>query len=156
MGADEITAPTPISAVSRKTHGAAGTFDIDLPLAGPVGVEDRSGGATNDYQVVVTFASNVSVSSAVVSAGTGSVSSATGSGTNILTVNLTGVTNAQYITIGLNCVDDGLGASGNVAVTMGVLIGDVRRPRLCQQRRHANSQKPLWSKSPLRAPLRWT
>ena len=40
-------------------------------------------------------------------------------------MNLTGVANAQKITIGLNCVDNGLGASGDVAVTMGVLLGDV-------------------------------
>src|SRR5205807_4041157 len=42
-------APVPSSAVSRKVHGAAGTFDVPLPLTGNVGVECRSGGATNDY-----------------------------------------------------------------------------------------------------------
>ena len=41
--------PTPVSAASRKTHGAAGTFDVPLPLTGNVGVECRSGGATNGY-----------------------------------------------------------------------------------------------------------
>ena len=34
----------PTSVVSRKTHGAAGNFDIDLPLAGSAGIECRSGG----------------------------------------------------------------------------------------------------------------
>ncbi len=34
------------SAVSRKTHGAAGTFDINLPLSGTVGVECSLGGGT--------------------------------------------------------------------------------------------------------------
>src|SRR5205814_9923252 len=29
--------PVPVSAVSTKTHGAAGTFDIDLPLTGNPG-----------------------------------------------------------------------------------------------------------------------
>src|SRR2546428_7715051 len=48
-----IQAPAPcdpltlVSAVSRKTHGAAGTFDIDLPLTGEPGVECRSAGAGN-------------------------------------------------------------------------------------------------------------
>ena len=31
-----------LSAVSRKTHGAAGTFDVPLPLTGPPGVESRT------------------------------------------------------------------------------------------------------------------
>ena len=41
-------APVPTSAVSRKVHGGAGTFDINLPLVpinGAVGIEDRTQGA---------------------------------------------------------------------------------------------------------------
>ena len=41
-------APVPTSAVSRKVHGAAGTFDINLPLvpiSGAVGIEYRQQGA---------------------------------------------------------------------------------------------------------------
>ena len=94
LGADETQAPTAVSAVSRKTHGGAGDFDIDLPSSGPIGIECRSGGATNDYQVVVTFASPVTLGSAAVTVGTGSVAMATVSG-NTITVDLTGVTNAQ-------------------------------------------------------------
>src|SRR5256885_1949692 len=45
----------PMQVVSRKTHGGAGNFDVDLPLNGPPGIECRSGGATNDYQMVVTL-----------------------------------------------------------------------------------------------------
>ncbi len=116
-------APIPTSVVSRRVHGGAGPFDIDLPQTGPVGIECRSGGATNDYQVVVTFAAPVTASGVFLSAGVGSVSSATGSGTNILTVNLTGVTTAQTITVTLTGVSSGAG-SGNVAVSMGVLVGD--------------------------------
>src|SRR5205823_4473616 len=36
--------PTATGAVSRKTHGAAGTFDVNLPLTGTPGIEPRSGG----------------------------------------------------------------------------------------------------------------
>src|SRR4051812_1720826 len=44
------------SAVSRKTHGAAGAFDVPLPLTGPAGVECRAGGgAGGDHMIVVTF-----------------------------------------------------------------------------------------------------
>ena len=39
---------------SRKLHSGA-PFDINLPLTGTSGIECRSGGATNDYQVVFTF-----------------------------------------------------------------------------------------------------
>ena len=40
------------SAVSRKTHGAAGPFDVPLPLSGAPGVECRSGGANGDHTIV--------------------------------------------------------------------------------------------------------
>jgi hypothetical protein len=113
----------PLSAVSRKTHGAAGDFDIDLPLTGVVGVECRSGGATNDYKVIVTFAAPVTFSSAAVNDGTGSVATSSGSGTTTVTVDLTGVTNAQRITIALFGVDDTVN-NGDVGVRMGILIGD--------------------------------
>ncbi len=42
---------------------------------------------------------------------------------NTITVDLTGVTNAQVITVGLNCVSDGVN-SGNMTINMGVLVGD--------------------------------
>ena len=74
------TAPTPTSVVSRKVHGGAGTFDINLPLSGPVGIECRSGGGTNVYQIVVTFASAVTASGASVTGGTGTVDMASGNG----------------------------------------------------------------------------
>jgi hypothetical protein len=116
-------APMAQSAFSRKTHGAAGTFDIQLPLTGNVGVECRSGGATNDYQMIISFATSVTVGSASVTSGTGSVSSFSVSGSQV-TVNLTGVTNVQRITVTLFNVSDGT-HMGNVPVSMGVLVGDV-------------------------------
>ena len=114
---------TPTNVVSRKTHGGAGTFDINLPLTGSVGVECRSGGATNDYQMVISFATPVTVGGASVTSGTGSVSSLSVSGSQV-TVNLTGVTNAQRITVTLSNVNDGT-HMGDVPVSMGVLVGDV-------------------------------
>jgi N-acetylneuraminic acid mutarotase len=117
------SAPMAQSAFSRKTHGAAGTFDIPLPLTGNVGIEDRSGGGTNDYQMIINFATTVTVGSASVTSGTGSVSSFSVSGSQV-TVNLTGVTNVQRITVTLFNVNDGA-HMGNVPVSMGVLVGDV-------------------------------
>jgi hypothetical protein len=115
--------PTPTSVVSRKVHGAAGPFDINLPLSAPFGVECRSGGGTNVYQIVVTFASAVTASGASVTAGTGTVTMASGNGTNTITIDLSGVTNAQTITVTLTNVSAGSG-SGNIAIHMGMLIGD--------------------------------
>jgi hypothetical protein len=108
--------------VSRKTHGAAGTFDVDLPSTGLPGIECRSGGSTNAYMLVFTFTNNVSVQNATVTNGVGSVINFTVVG-NVVTVNLTGVTNAQTITVTLNAVSDGTNTS-DVEAAMGVLIGD--------------------------------
>ena len=112
----------PMSAVSRKSHAPAGTFDVNLPLVGVPGVECRSGGGSGNHQVVVTFALPVTLSSASVTAGTGSVSSTTVSGNQVF-VNLTGIANAQTIAITLAGVNDG-SATGNVTVPMSVLLGD--------------------------------
>ncbi|PYL16549.1 MAG: hypothetical protein DMF46_02640 [Verrucomicrobia bacterium] len=116
-------APMAQSAFSRKTHGGAGTFDVPLPLSGDVGVECRTGGATNDYQMIINFETTVTVERASVTSGTGSVSSFSVSGSQV-TVNLTGVTNVQRITVTLHNVNNGT-STGDVPVSMGVLVGDV-------------------------------
>ncbi len=121
------TPPVPISAVSAKTHGAAGVFDVNLPLTGSPGIECRTGGASGNHQMVVTFAAPVSLTSASVTSGSGSVSSTTTSGNSVF-VNLTGVTNAQNITVTLVGVSAG-GNVGNVAVPMAVLEGDTTANR---------------------------
>lgn len=111
-----------VSAVSRRTHGSAGTFDIDLLQTGTPGIECRSGGATNDYSIVFTFVNNISVGAASVTSGTGSVRNFSVAG-NQVTVNLTGVSNAQTIVVTLAGVSDGTN-TGSVQATMGVLVGD--------------------------------
>lgn len=116
------TPPTPSAVVSRKLHNGV-PFDIDLPLTGNVGIECRSGGASNDYQVVLTFAAAVTFNSASITSGTGSVSSSSGSGTTTVTVDLTGVTSAQRITVTLIGLSNASG-TGDLGVPMGVLVGD--------------------------------
>jgi Fibronectin type III domain len=114
------------SAVSRKTHGSAGTFDVDLPLTGTPGIECRTGPTSGNHEVVVTFAAPVTVTSATVTlgpGGTGSVSSKSTSG-NQAVVNLTNVSNAQTLSINLLGVSVG-SSTGNVSVPMSVLLGDV-------------------------------
>jgi hypothetical protein len=123
----------PVSAVSRKAHGPSGAFDIPLPLTGPVGVECRIGGATNDYQIIVNFAGPVTVggspeaqvTSGAAMIGTGGVTnggivSVSGS---MVTIPLTNVANAQRINVTLFGVNDG-SRSGNVVIPMGRLTGD--------------------------------
>jgi hypothetical protein len=114
-------APMASSAFSRRVHGGAGTFDISLPLTGNVGIECRTG---QTDQMIINFATSVTVQSASVTSGTGMVSSFSGSGTSQITVNLTGVTNVQRITVTLHNVNNGT-TTGDVPVSMGVLVGDV-------------------------------
>jgi hypothetical protein len=58
--------------------------------------------------------------------GTGTVFSSSTTGPKQYTVNLTNVSNAQYIQVALNNVVDSAGNSGNVTgPQMGVLVGDV-------------------------------
>ena len=66
----------------------------------------RSGGTTNDYQMIINFMNPVTVGSASVTSGTGSVSSFSVSGSQV-TVNLTGIFNVQTITVTLFNVNDG-------------------------------------------------
>ena len=76
------------------------------------------------YQMIINFATSVTVGSASVTSGTGMVSSFSGSGTSQITVNLSGVTDVQRITMTLHNVNDGT-HTGDVPISMGVLIGDV-------------------------------
>jgi hypothetical protein len=120
----EVVPPiTPTQVVSRKLHGGAGPYDINLPLAGNAGIECRSGGATNDYQLVVSFANPVTLNHASITSGTGSVAGMTGNGTTEVTINLTGVTNAQTINVGLFGVNDGT-ITNDITTQMSILVGD--------------------------------
>jgi autotransporter-associated beta strand protein len=110
-------------AVSRKIHGVAGDFDINLPFRGGPGIESRSGGVNGNHQVVVTFVNPVTLDGAAVSEGTGMVSSITGNGTTVVTVNLTGITNGQRVTLDLVNVNDGT-TTETIPISMGMLIGD--------------------------------
>ncbi|MEY2546245.1 MAG: hypothetical protein QOG48_1362 [Verrucomicrobiota bacterium] len=116
--------PIPTAIVSRKTHGAVGDFDVDLKPPAP-GIECRTGGTNNDFKIVVTFPLPITVNGtpkATVTSGTGTVSNVTVS-SNQVTIDLTGVTNAQRITVTLKTVTDANG-SGDVPINMAVLNGD--------------------------------
>jgi plastocyanin len=135
------SAPMAQSAFSRKTHGGAGTFDIEMPLTGTSGVECRSGGATHDYSLMVNFSGNVTVTgmpqSQVVS-GTGCIGSGGTCDPNgtvsvsgsVVTVPLTNIADVQVINVQINGVNGaGDEPAVNVNIPMGFLIGDVNGNR---------------------------
>jgi hypothetical protein len=126
-----ITTGPLVSVVSRKVHATAGTFDIDLPLTGPRGIECRAPGSTGDagvdYKLIFSFAGAVTSCG---TASTGSVSA--GPAANQCTVKLTGVPNAQYTTVNLTGVNVPTACPafiGNVSGTIGLLLGDTNADR---------------------------
>ncbi len=127
-----------VGAVSRKAHGAAGNFDIALPLTGTAGIECRTDGATNDYTMVVTFSAGVAVTGspqAQVTSGSATIGSGGVSNGGVVdisgpavTIPLTNVANVQTISVRLNGVNSisGIGSVPvNVDVRMSLLQGDV-------------------------------
>ena len=116
-------APIPIKVVSQKTH-ANGTFEVNLPLA-PHGIECRRGQpGTDQHKVVFTFPVPVTLTSATITSGNGTVNSTTISG-NTVTVNLTASPGPQKIVIKLTGVNDGSGNSGDISWPMDILLADV-------------------------------
>ncbi len=125
-----VLPPPPLSSVvSRMTHGPAGTFDLDLSSGNAIECRSSVSLGAGNYTLVFTFVNNlVSVGTATVTNGVGSVSS-TSMGPNQYTVNLTGVSNAQTITVTLGNVIDSENNAGNISVPMGMLIGDTTANR---------------------------
>ncbi len=126
-----IQAPSPncdplqlTGAASQKMHGALGPYSIPLPLGGG-GVEDRL--SNGDHTIVFTFNNNVVSGNAGLTAlAGGSVSGSPSFVGNTMTVNLTGVTDAQEITVELSNVADEFGqVLPSAAVSLDVLSCDV-------------------------------
>ncbi len=124
-GIANVAAPTALqmaTAVSRKAHGGAGSFDIDL-LNANFGPECRSSGGA--HTLVVAFSNDVVSGNASVTAGTGSISGSPTFASNTMTVNLTGVADVQKITVTLTNVTDSFAqVLPSTAVSMNVLAGD--------------------------------
>jgi PQQ-like domain len=119
---------TPTSVVSRKVHGSAGTFNIDLPLTGSNGIECRSGGANSDHQIVFSFPSAVTLSGAVITPAAGMSGSMVGAPIispdgRTVTLNLTNVTDLQTIAMTLSGVNNGV-STADITSRMSVIAGD--------------------------------
>jgi hypothetical protein len=114
-----------VSVVSRKTHGAAGNFDINMPLTGTPGIECRNGGANGNHTLIFTFKSNLASGEVSVTGGGGTISGAPTMSGNIMTVNLTNVPNAQRTTLTLhNMKDVANQILPDTSVTVGFLLAD--------------------------------
>lgn len=113
-------------AVSRKTHGAGGpNFDIPMPVATPFGIECRTRGANGDHTLIFTFNNDIVSGNATVDSGTGSVTGSPTFFANTMTVNLTGVANAQTLLITLRSVTDSFGqVLPDTSIQAGFLLGD--------------------------------
>jgi plastocyanin len=124
VGTVNVTSPLQLTtAVSSRTHAAAGTFSIPLPLSGEPGVECRSTGG--NYTLVFTFSNEVTAGSASVTAGIGSVSGSPSFAGNQMTVNLIGVSDVQKITVTLSGImDTSAQTLPDTSVSMNMLIGD--------------------------------
>lgn len=118
-------APAPQSAVSRKTHGDAGTFDIPLPLSGNEGIECRRGAGefADSHQVIVTFATAVTVGGVTVASSDNRATATQSVSGNVVTINLANVSDDQSLTITLTNVSNSTNV-GNVVIPMGILLGD--------------------------------
>jgi probable HAF family extracellular repeat protein len=113
-----------VSASSRKSHGTAGEFDIDLPLSGTPAVECRAA-VGGGHTVVFTFANDVTGGNAAITEGTATISQAPSFSGKTMTLNLSDVADRQTISITLSGVTDPFGQTmAPTAVQMSLLLGD--------------------------------
>ena len=123
--------------VSRKVHGAAGTFDIDLLKQDGTGdIECRTGGANRTFTIIYTFDPAFTTTGMANSVDVSPVSGATvndhepGPNANQYTVHLKNVANAQHLFVTLNALPvynsnvNGNATLNAVAARMDVLLGD--------------------------------
>jgi hypothetical protein len=123
-----VAAPVFVGSVSRKVHGAAGTFDLPLSaVSGNPTVEPRQGPAQT---IVFSFDKAVNAAAVSIAEGKATAAAPTFSGNNVI-VSLTGVSDQQYLTVALANVgsSDG-GTGGSASVRIGFLVGDVGQNRV--------------------------
>ncbi|MBL8523701.1 MAG: hypothetical protein JNN20_08435 [Betaproteobacteria bacterium] len=120
-------APLALTGVnSRKTHGAAGTFDVPIttgiPVTGPVTVEPR---ASNDGHTIV-FEFNQAIGSFGTVSVTDAASTPIGNASAVtsgktVVVTLSGLPDNQRATVAIT----GINGSLDISAAMGFLVGDI-------------------------------
>jgi hypothetical protein len=124
-GADTLAL---LGARSRRVHGAAGTFDLQLSLVPTApSTEPRQGPAQT---IVFNFNKAITGGSFFFSEGTVGTGVGGVRGNDVI-IDLTGVTNQQYVTVSLiNLSDTDGGTGGSASVRIGFLLGDVNQNRV--------------------------
>lgn len=110
------------AAVSRKTHGSVGDFDVDILMAGAV--ECRQAGPTS---ILVTFSrsiAQVTGTAADVSVSSGTVSGLTIDGNRLL-ITMSGAADASPLAIAFPGIRGTAGQNITHTLCVGVLLGDV-------------------------------
>lgn len=126
--ATQSSAPLVLQSVaSRKSHGAAGTFDLGLSLvATSPTTESRSSGAGGNHTIVFTFDQPVISGAAAITEGLAAAGTPTFAG-NEMIVPLSGVTDVQYVTVDVSNVMSSVSGPGSGSVRIGFLLGDVNQ-----------------------------
>ncbi len=120
--------PSLLAMQSRRVHGAAGAFDLALSLVPTNPTTDPRQGPAQT--IVFMFDKPVASATVTITEGTATPAAPTFSGNNVI-VDLTNVTNQQYVTVSLTNVagsDGSTGGSGSARV--GFLAGDVNQNRV--------------------------
>lgn len=110
---------TPLTAVSRKVHGSAGTFDVNL-LGLSMGIEPRTGGPSGNHEIVITFPTPVTIGS--ISSSCGTIAQTTTAGAET-TIELAGVPNVTQCSVDLHGVSNGSNTN-DVSIPVGFVLGD--------------------------------
>ncbi|NLX13550.1 MAG: hypothetical protein GXY44_07855 [Phycisphaerales bacterium] len=126
MGAYELLGFMLVKAYSRKTHGLAGDFDLELPFPASVAaIESREGGPT---RVVMTFSENINTASSCANIALSSgICESISVSNNELFINLSGVVDNTCLTITLRDLQNANGEFliGEQEVHIRVVSGDV-------------------------------
>jgi hypothetical protein len=120
---------TLLSAASSQVQGTAGTFNLPLALTGTPTIECRRGSTVGSYSIVMTFSQPVTSLTATLGLQAGQTGTVVGSAQtpsisgSTVTVNLTGVADAQCLNLQLTNIQPG---SGTASVPLNILWGNVK------------------------------
>jgi hypothetical protein len=104
-------------------HGTSGTYNIEIGAASPSGVECRAAGTNGAYQLIATFANPTTLEGVTVTSRDGLATATQTVTSGVVTINLSGVANAQTLGVTLRGVSEGPNL-GDVAIPFRVLVGD--------------------------------